>query len=424
MASVVEQSRAVAGGPAGSFRDKTVAVVHATWHSCGSYQVNVSQLTAYKSLGARVISVALMDAPGPRPPQGGRWRSYIEATRDLPADRRFFTGTLVSQLATPGLLLDGWWRLIHGDQASWLLELAKRAPFPEGIEGETIDLIHANHYFTLPFAARLAAARETPIILETQDIQARQYALRNQGGFFLPPRASYDDMLALELDWMRRADLCVHLNQEEHLTFKRLLPEARHALVYPAVAPVPIGGDGRDIIIVASDNYGNYVSLRWFLEEVLPLAPDVPVAIFGNIDSGVRSRDKSLYEAHRSLFKGRVADIGAVYAGAACVLLPTTQGHGLSIKAVEALSCGAPLIATPQAFRGMKVDPHTLRNVAVAEDAASFAAAMRKAQARVTARAPGTPHAVSDTRRLYEDVFSFAAYSKALEAIAEPLVRH
>jgi glycosyltransferase involved in cell wall biosynthesis len=421
LASVVEQSREVAG-PAGPFRDKTVAVVHATWHSCGSYQVNVGQLTAYKSLGARVISVALMDAPGFRPPRGGRWRSYIEATRDLPADRRFFTGALVSQLASPGLLRDGWWRLIHGDQASWLLELAKRAPLPEGIEEETIDLIHANHYFTLPFAARLAAARKTPIILETQDIQARQYVLRNQGGFFLPPRASYDGMLALELEWMRRADLCVHLNQEEHITFERLLPQVRHALLYPAVAPVPLGGGGRDIIIVASDNYGNYVSLRWFLEEVLPLAPNVPVAIFGNIDGGVRARDKSLYDAHRSLFKGRVADIGAVYARAACVLLPTTQGHGLSIKAVEALSSGAPLIATPQAFRGMSADPHTLRNVTVAEDAASFAQAMLKAQARVTAGSLGAPCAASDTRRLYEDVFSLEAYAGSLKAVAGPLV--
>ena len=53
--------------------------------------------------------------------------------------------------------------------------------------------------------------------------------------------------------------------------FKKLLPQARHALIYPAVAEVP-RAKGSDIIIVASDNYGNYVSLRWFLEEVAPLA--------------------------------------------------------------------------------------------------------------------------------------------------------
>ena len=402
---------------------KTVAVVHAAWHSCGSYQVNVSQLRAYKALGARVISIALMDTPAPKAPNGARWRFYLEATRDLPADRRFFTGPPRSSLLGIGLLMDGWWKLIHGDQASWLIELARRAPLPEGIETETIDLVHANHYFTLPFVERLLAERRVPVILETQDIQARQYVLRNQGGFFIPPRATYDDMLRVELDWMRRADASVHLNEEEHVAFQRLAPQSRHALVYPAVSPVRLGAGGREIVIVASDNFGNYVSLRWFLEEVLPLAKGAPVAIYGNIDGGVRARDKPLFEAHRPLFKGRVADIGAVYAGAACVLLPTIEGHGLSIKAVEALSSGAPLIATPQAFRGMGVDPGRLANVTLAEDAASFAAALCDVHARIEAGEAPAPRAGSGTRRLYDEAFSADAYARTLAAVAVPMVR-
>ncbi|MGA8170944.1 MAG: glycosyltransferase, partial [Methylocystis sp.] len=356
---------------------KTVAVVHAAWHSCGSYRVNVGQVEAYKALGARAISVAMMDVPSP-PPPGGRWAEYIAATQDLDADRRYFTGPPRAALWTSALLKDGWWPLIHGDQARWSIELAKRAPLPDGFDIERVDLIHANHYFTLPLARRLRGAGAAPIIVETQDIQARQYVLRNQGGFFIPPHATYEDMLAVELAWTGEADLCVHLNEEEHREFQQLLPRARHALVYPAVAPVPLGGDGRNIVIVASDNYANFVSLRWFLNEVLPLVGDVAVSIYGNIDAGAKSRDKALYESHRALFKGRVADLGAVYADAACILLPTIEGHGLSIKAVEALSSGAPLIATPAAFRGMGIDPTKLSNVTLREDAAGFAAALRE----------------------------------------------
>ena len=81
---------------------------------------------------------------------------------------------------------------------------------------------------------------------------------------------------------------------------------------------------GRDIIIVASDNYANYMSLRWFLQEVMPFAGGAHVAIYGNIDGAVKRRDAALYESHRALFKGRVDDIGAVYANAGCVLLPTS----------------------------------------------------------------------------------------------------
>jgi glycosyltransferase involved in cell wall biosynthesis len=210
----------------------------------------------------------------------------------------------------------------------------------------------------------------------------------------------------------------VHLNDEEDADFRRLLPESRHALIYPAVAEAP-RARGREVIIVASDNYANFVSLRWFLKEVVPLAPEARVAIYGNIDAGVRRRDPALYDAHRSLFRGRVADIGAVYAGAGCVLLPTVEGHGLSIKAAEALSCGAPLVATPLAFRGMRVDPARLGNVAVAADPAAFARCWRVAEAQADRGAP--TESASDTRRLYEACFSPDAYAQALVAAVLPL---
>jgi polysaccharide biosynthesis protein PslH len=397
---------------------KTVAVVHAAWHSCGSYQVNVSQIAAYRALGARVISVAMMDALGPAAPKGARWEAYLAATRDIGADRRYFSGAPFAALASPRFLADGYWRLIHGDQASWLIEIARRARAPEGYEAESVDLIHTNHFFTLPFVERLKQGRRIPVILETQDIQARQFALRNQGGFFIPPHIGYDEMLAVELDWMRRVDLCAHLNEEEDRDFRALLPQARHALIYPAVPEAPRAA-GREIIIVASDNYANYKSLRWLLEEVVPRARGASVSIYGNIDSGVKRRDEALYEAHRSLFRGRVDDIASVYAGAGCVLLPTIEGHGLSIKAVEALSCGAPLVATPLAFRGMTVDPSALSNVSLAQNAEQFAQFWLAAQAR--ADRGETPGAVSDTRKLYDEAFSPEAYARALAAAVESL---
>jgi len=390
-------------------RGKNVAVVHAAWHSCGSYQVNVSQIMAYRGLGARVVSVALMDALSSPAPLGARWPAYLAATQDLSADARYFVSAPTRLLWASGLLLDGWWPLIHGDQASWLIALAKRAEAPKELLDQRFDLIHANHYFTLPLAERLG--RGAPILVETQDIQARQYELRNQGGFFIPPYASYDDMLKVELEWTRRADLCIHLNAEEYMEFKRLLPQARHALIYPAAPPAPLTEKAEEIVIVASDNYANYMSLRWFLNDVLPRAGDVKLSIYGNIDGGVKARDEALYERHRALFAGRVVDIGAVYKRAACILLPTIEGHGLSIKAVEALSCGAPLIATPLAFRGMGVDARGLSNVVLCEDAEAFAIALREAAGRARR---AVESAASDTRRLYEKAFSPQAYAQAL----------
>jgi hypothetical protein len=104
-------------------------------------------------------------------------------------------------------------------------------------------------------------------------------------------------------------------------------------------------------------------------------------------------------------------------------LLPTIEGHGLSIKAVEAMSSGAPLIATSQAFRGMGVDPNTLSNVMLREDAAGFASALRDACIRLGAGDALADSAVSDTRRLYDATFSPQAYARALARFAVPLVR-
>ncbi|BBU63788.1 hypothetical protein MSC49_37230 (plasmid) [Methylosinus sp. C49] len=316
------------------------------------------------------------------------------------------------------MLKRGWWPLIHGDQASWLIELSKQTPLPMGIGDETIDLVHANHFFTLPFVRRLLRNRRAPVVLETHDVQASQFVLRNRDGFFVPPYVGFHELLAVELEWMKKADYCVHLNSEEHDTFRRLLPQKRHALIYPAVPPARPSCGGDRILTVASGHYPNYLGVKWLLEEVLPLAPGVSIDIFGDVDKAVRARDKSLFDAHRDLFRGRVPQIESVYERAACVLLPTLEGHGLSIRTAEALSSGAPLIATPVAFRGLEVGAQRLHNVTIAADAPSFAAALRAAHARIDDGVDIMESATSDTRQFFDSVFGFDAYVGALAEIA------
>ncbi|MBG0809948.1 glycosyltransferase [Methylosinus sp. H3A] len=394
---------------------RTIAVVHPAWHSCGTHQVLASQIRAYRSLGARVISIALMDAVTPSIGCDTRWNDYRANSHDLAVNEKYETSARISDFFKSTLLKDGWWPLIHGDQATWLVELAKCAPLPDRLGMDAIDLIHANHFFVLPLVERIRGERRIPVVLDTHDIQARQYELRNRAGFFIPPYVRYDDMLAVELEWMRRADVCIHINAEEYATFFRLLPSARHELIYPSVAPVSACANGNQAILVASNNAANYFSIRWFLQEVVPLATKTPISIFGDIDEGMKSGDRPLYEKHRRLFKGRVADIQAAYADAAVVLLPTREGHGLSIKTLEALSSGLPLVATSQAFRGMGIDPARLGNVFVADSPAEFAAAMLSIR---EARDPRT----SDTRALYQERFSSDGYAARLGVVACKLI--
>jgi glycosyltransferase involved in cell wall biosynthesis len=399
------------GRPAQNLAGRCIVLLHPAWHSCGSHQVFVAQAQAYRALGAKVISLAVADFPG--------WtagskndQTYRAMTADLIADQRFYAGMPPSRIATPGFVSAafGW---LHGDAPGMLCETVSAAPLPDALLAmPQIDLIHCNHFFLMPAARRLKGDRSSPILLDTHDIQARQFALRNESRWLLPPKARFEAMLAREIAEMQDADLLIHLNDEEAHSWQELLPTARHALIYPAIKSAPTGPGGADIIIVASANHPNYLSIKWFLQEVRPLCPQVPLRIIGNVDAMVRTQAPALYAQHADLFTGRVDDLDSAYANAGLVLLPTISGHGLSIKTVEALSCGAPLIATAEAFRGIAIDPRSLANVALTEDAAAFAAALNK-----HAQNPPATEAerrVSDTRRLYEQFFAFEAYCQAL----------
>ena len=376
-------------------------------------------MQAYRALGAKVHSVAVADFPGCTAGSKAH-QAYLAATEDLIADRRHYVGMPRRRLVTPRFLsaLRQW---LHGNEAAMLCATTLNAELPAELLGRVdIDLIHCNHFFCMPVALALKQKFSCPIVLDTHDMQARQFSLRNERRWRLPPKASFEDMLALELAQMREADLLVHLNNEEARSWRTLLPAMAHVLIYPAIKPMPTGPGGSDIIMVASANYPNYLSASWFLSEVRPLAPDVPIRIIGNIDQIFRAQAAALFARHAELFSGRIDDLEGAYANAAAILLPTTSGHGISIKTIEALSSGAPLIATKEAFRGIEIDPAALANVTLVADAEGFAMALRR-RAEMPATSP-QERLTSDTRRLYERLFAFDAYVNALAAQVHPLL--
>jgi glycosyltransferase involved in cell wall biosynthesis len=297
--------------------------------------------------------------------------------------------------------------------------MAERARLSPAVEGAAYDLVHCNHFFLMPIARRLARGA-APIMLDTHDLQARQFALINETMPWLRPRATYESMLAQELEAMRGADLLLHLNAEEAETFEALLPERAHALLYPAVPEAPTGPGGPDVVLVASNNTANVESVIWFLREVAPKAPGVAVKIVGNVDAAVRSKAPQQYAAYKDWFLGRVEDPGAVYANARLALLPTIGGTGLSIKSVEALSSGLPLIATTQAMRGMDEEALRLAGVIIVDSAAEFAQALTRAAA--DAPVNEAARRASAARRYYESRFSLSAYKASLGVLAAALL--
>jgi glycosyltransferase involved in cell wall biosynthesis len=398
---------------------RRVALLHPAWHSCGTYQVVLGQIAAYRALGADVWPIAISSDPGFVPGRAWLWRAFTHATPELDAGPRYYGGVPFLAYVRPRFLREVLWPYLHGDQARMRLGSAVRSILPPAVEAQEFDLVHCNHFFLAPLAKRLARGR-TPIILDTHDLQARQFTLINKRMPWLHPRVSFEDMLAQELDAMREADLLLHLNAQEAADFGRLLPEKQHALLYPATPPAPTGPGGPNIVLVASNNAANVESVVWFLREAAPQAPGVDVQIVGNVDAGVRSQAPEEYKKYAHWFTGQVENVAGVYADARLALLPTISGHGLSIKSVEALSSGLPLIATPQAMRGMDETVRTLPGIEFAATAEDFARCLRAAAERPIPDA--AMRAGSATRAFYDRHFSQQAYRRGLaKLVAEQL---
>lgn len=168
-------------------------------------------------------------------------------------------------------------------------------------------------------------------------------------------------MFAEEINFARDAEILVHLNEDEAALFRTELPSHRHELIFPSARRAYnsprrfyVTEDPFDFLIVASANHPNYMNLRWFLAEVWSHALDrrFHLKIVGNVDREFLARSDRLYDRYRHCFVGRVPALDHYYYNARAVLLPVVAGHGIAIKAVEAMSYGKPIIATPGAFRG------------------------------------------------------------------------
>jgi glycosyltransferase involved in cell wall biosynthesis len=322
---------------------------------------------------------------------------------------------------------------------------------PAGLAGRgDIDLIHCNHYFNMPLALQLKARTGAPILLETHDVQSRQYHLRGARRLFSGRTSSLAEMEAGELALVGKADMLAHINADELAWFSERLPRHRHVLLYPSLR-ARRSDHTHYFLAVASANYPNYLSIAWLLERVLPLAEPIHLAIVGNIDQELKARAPALYKQHKECFKGRVEDLQGYYDAAAGVLLPVVAGHGLAIKTVEALQSGAPLVATRTAFRGMAIDPEGIENVRLADDPFDFARhidevsvatakaeAMRQAGTGAAARrltggrdqsAAGmhmqqvkAGRAKSGSRKVFSELFSFPRYVERLGGIAGGLL--
>jgi glycosyltransferase involved in cell wall biosynthesis len=407
-----------------------VIVLAPPWPRSGSGNLIAAQTAAHARRGARVL---LLLAPLGR----GHSRNKVGLWQDAVCGMRFPGVETVAHLRAGRGRLRAYleWLLAGRDDAIAIsARYAASGKLPDEmaafVASAGIGLIHANHVFSVPLAGRIAAivhsaqGRRPRILLETHDVQSDAFAARRQKNPHSRHVDAHADLSRTELALCAQADILVHVARPDFDFFAARLPEKRHEAILPTLDPTSEAelvkrrgvecGAEYDFLYVGTRHHANLETVRWLLGEVLPFAgpgAGERLRIVGAIGGLVRAHDPALFGRYRHLFVGEVPSVYDYYGAAKAVLAPATSGTGTSIKLVEALCAGKPVLATSTALRGLPAG-ETTGDIYVRDTAAGFADAMRR-----LAGAPVPAVASAANAALYDRLFSNARYFSALDAV-------
>ena len=265
----------------------------------------------------------------------------------------------------------------------WVAETAAREP---------IDAVYVFSTAMAPYARGLAAPCR---ILDMVDVDSQKWAeyARNSGG---PARLVWArearTLLAEERRAARAFDHTLLVTEAECRRFAELAPESRErvsavengvdlAFFAPSGPesgredPDPYPAPGPWVILVGNMDYPpNDDAARWFAQHVLPrLRAGGAAPRFAVAGANPSAALRRLGGPHL-LVTGRVDDVRPWLAHAAVVVAPLRIARGVQNKVLEGMAMGRPVVASPQAFAGIRAVPG--RDLLVAEGAEAMAAAV------------------------------------------------
>ena len=404
------------------------------WPRSGSGNLFAAQAAAHARRGARVLLLLTPFGRGFSRSKGERWDDAVSSMR--------YSGVagvcypLAGRGRVRGYLQ--WLRAGRDDALAILARYAASGRLPPELaaflSSARIDLVHANHIFSIRLAQRLAGivhslqGRRPRILLDTHDIQSDAFRVRQKKNLYSRRLDRHEDLLRTELALCDQADALVHLTEDDCDFFATRLPRKRHALIPPTLDPA---GEaelirrrghrppaGSRVVYIGNQHEANLVTVRWLLREVLPLAGPAAAGrlrFAGAIGGLLRRRDPELFERHAPLFLGELPSVFDLYAEAQAVLAPAVAGTGTSIKLVEALCAGKPVLTTSLGLRGLPAREMTGVDVHVHDSPAEFAEALT----RLAGGAGSVPSFSPANAALYDRLFSNVRYFETLDGLLD-----
>jgi sugar transferase (PEP-CTERM/EpsH1 system associated) len=230
-------------------------------------------------------------------------------------------------------------------------------------------------------------------------------------------------LLAYERFAAMHCERTLFVTEQETIRFGELVPEARARIdwleqgvdlarfspaalldnPYPDAAP-------RLVLTGNMDYWPNADAAIWFAREILPLLQHRdPAPRFVIVGANPAPEVRALAALANVQVTGRVADVRPYVAHAAAVVAPLRIARGIQNKVLEGMALGRPVIASPQAFEGVRAQAG--RDLLVGDGPAAIAGLI----AGVLDGA--YPDLAANGRRAVEAGYSWAAILAKLDGI-------
>lgn len=310
------------------------------------------------------------------------------AVRWRPVLSRWGTATRALLRARPGLPLT----------LGWFHEPALFRWAQEGLATGRYDAAFVYSSAMAPYAMGPAARRPGLVrVLDMVDVDSEKW--RAYAAAARPPMAQvYAREARTLLAFERRAalefDRTVFVSAEETRHFAALAPDCAARLGhvdngvdlarfdpagdYPNPYAGPQASGAPAIVFTGTMGYRpNVDAVTWFAAEVLPRLRAAPPAgmappEFHIVGANPAPAVQALAERSGVHVTGSVADVRPYVAHAAVSVAPLRIARGIQNKVLEAMALARPVVASPQAFEGVRARPG--RDLLVAEGAAEMAA--------------------------------------------------
>ena len=246
--------------------------------------------------------------------------------------------------------------------------------------------------FSSGMAGYVMEFAKSGMLLDMVDVDSEkwsEYSLRTSGLNRLIWAREGRTLLNFERQAVQHFARTLFVSQDECRHFETLAPESRERIDYvengvdlERFSPEltfsnPFPSSGPHIVFTGTmDYWPNVDAVTWFAQEVMPrLRRREPAeqALFCVVGANPAPEVQKLKE-HGVLVTGRVADVRPYLAYSAIAVAPLRVARGIQNKLLEAMAMGRPVVASPQAFEGVRAQAG--RDLLVADGAELMANAI------------------------------------------------